>query len=137
MYSTIMIPVDLEHTEQMEKALSVGADLVRAYNAEVHLVSITQSSPTKIARTPEEFAEQLSIYADACTDKYGVPFTSHAKTSIGLTVDLDNILSHVAEAIHADLILMASHVPGLSEYIFSSHAGYLASHSKMSVFIVR
>jgi len=137
MYSTIMIPIDLEHTDQMEKALTVGTDLVKTYNAKVHLVGITQSSPTEIASTPEEFAEKLSTYADTCTDKYGVPFISHTETSHDIAIDLDHVLSHVAEAIHADLIVMASHVPGLSDYIFSSNAGYLASHSKLSVFVVR
>jgi nucleotide-binding universal stress UspA family protein len=32
---------------------------------------------------------------------------------------------------------MGSHVPGFAEHLFSSNAGYLASHTDISVFIVR
>ena len=37
----------------------------------------------------------------------------------------------------ADLVVMASHVPGVLEHIFSSNAGYVARHAKVSVFVVR
>ena len=36
-----------------------------------------------------------------------------------------------------DLIVMASHVPGVAEYVFASNAGYLASHADLSVLVVR
>jgi hypothetical protein len=34
-------------------------------------------------------------------------------------------------------VVMASHVPGMLEHVWSSHAGRLASHASASVFIVR
>ena len=46
-------------------------------------------------------------------------------------------LVELADRVDADLIVMASHIPGLADYVFSSNAGYLASHSKLSVFVVR
>lgn len=137
MFSKIMIPVDLGHAEQLDKALSAAAGLATQHGASVNVVGVTQSGPTPIARTPEEFAEKLSAFAADCSQKYGVTFTAHSEISHDPTIDLEATLMSAAESSGADLIVMASHVPGFAEYVFSSNAGYLASHSKMSVFVVR
>lgn len=137
MFTRIMIPVDLEHTDQMEKALAIAAEIAERHGAEAHIVGVTQSGPTEIARTPEAFAEELTAFAAEHSETLGIEFKTQSEVSHDITVDLDDALERAAEAIGADLIVMASHVPGLSDYVFSSNAGYLASHLKMSVFVVR
>lgn len=137
MFSTIMVPVDLEHTEMMEKALTVAADLATQYDATVNLVGVSQSVATKVARTPEAFAEKLAAFAAEQSQKRGLTIQSRPEISHDIRIDLDAVLSRAATAINADLIVMASHVPGLAEHVFASNAGYLASHAKMSVFVVR
>ena len=42
-----------------------------------------------------------------------------------------------AKNTNSDLIVMASHVSGLKDQIFSSNAGYVASRAQMSVYGVR
>ena len=37
----------------------------------------------------------------------------------------------------ADLVVMQSHVPNLTDYIWPSNGGTVASHSRASVFVVR
>lgn len=54
-----------------------------------------------------------------------------------VAVDLGNVLIKAAEDMGVDLIVMASHIPGLLEHIFASNAGYVASHAKCSVYVVR
>lgn len=137
MFSNIMIPVDLSHAEQLDKAMAIAASLAKQHDAKATVVGVTQSGPTMIARTPEEFAEKLGVYAAENSQKHGVTFTAHSEISHDPTIDLDDTLMGAAESIGADLIVMASHVPGFAEYVFASNAGYLASHSKMSVFVVR
>lgn len=137
MFSSIMIPVDLRHTDRMEKALSIAADISKTYGAPAHIVGVTSSAPTEIAHNPKEFAEKLSEFAAGCSQKHGATFTPHAEVSHDPAVDLDDTLARAAEDLGADLIVMASHVPGLAEYVFASNAGYLASHSSISVFVVR
>ena len=51
--------------------------------------------------------------------------------------DLDHRLIAAGREIGADLIVMASHLPGLPEHLFASNAGAVASHAKVSVFVVR
>lgn len=137
MFSKIMIPVDLGHTDKLDKAISIAAGLAKEYDAEAKVVGVTQSGPTTIAPNPEKFAEKLGAFADECSKKYGVNFTAHSAISHDPTIDLDGTLMSAADSIGADLIVMASHIPGFAEYVFASNAGYLASHSKMSVFVVR
>lgn len=132
-----MVPVDLRHTDRLEKALAVAANLAKQYGAEAHIVGVTLSAPTEIAHSPEEFAEKLTAFTADQSAVLGVTFRPHAEVSHDTTIDLDDVLSRSADAIGADLIVMASHVPGLADHIFASNAGYLASHSSMSVFVVR
>lgn len=137
MFSKIMVPVDLAHADQLEKAISVAADLAKQYGAQATLVGVTQSGPTEVARTPQEYSEKLASFASEVSEKSGVTFSTHSETSHDPTIDLDDTIMRASEAIGADLIVMASHIPGFAEYIFASNAGYVASHSKLSVFVVR
>lgn len=137
MYTNIMVPVDLAHTDQLDKALSVAADMAKSYGAKAHMVGVTMSAPSSVAHTPEEFAQKLSAFAEEKSGALGVSFTPHAEISHDLTIDLEEVLQRAADSVGADLIVMASHVPGMAEYVWSSNAGYLASHSSLSVFVVR
>ena len=137
MYQKIMVPVDLGHADKLGKALTTAADLAKHYKAPVHLVGVTAPAPSAVAHNPEEFTEKLKAFAAAESAKHAVDFTAHAIVTPDPAVELDARLGREAEEIGADLIVMASHVPGLAEHIFSSNAGYLASHSTISVFVVR
>jgi len=44
-------------------------------------------------------------------------------------VELHAKLTGAVKDAGADLIVMASHLPGLPEYIFASHAGAVVSHA--------
>ncbi len=137
MFKRIMLPVDLAHAETLEKALQTSADLVKHYGAELHAVGVTHAAPGAVAHNPAEFAKKLEAFAAEQTAKYGVDFKVRAMTSHDPAVDLDGTLEKAASEINADLIVMASHTPGFLDHIFASNAGYLASHSSLSVLVVR
>ena len=137
MYKSIMIPVDLAHAEQLDKALATAADLARHYGAQLHMVGVTDTAPSSVAHDPVEFAAKLAAFAQDQSKKAGVTFHPKAMTSPDLTIDLDEALQAAIEELGCDLVVMASHVPGLVEYIFASRAGYLASHAMVWVFVVR
>ena len=137
MFTKIMVPVDLAHTEHLRKALRIAADLANSYGAEAHLVGVTMSSPSSVAPSPEVFSKKLEAYAAERSKELGVRFQAHTEISHDIAVDLDDVLQRAAENLGADLVVMASHVPGLAEHVFASNAGYLASHGDISVFVVR
>ena len=137
MFTSIMVPVDLAHTDEMTKALEIAADLAKRYHAKTHIVGVTHSAPSGVARSPEDFSDKLLAFAHAQSQDLGVMFEARTEMCNDIAVELDAALERAAEAIGADLIVMASHVPGFTEHIFASNAGYLAAHSSLSVLVVR
>lgn len=137
MYKTLMVPVDLAHADALDKALGTAADLAKMYTAALWYVGVTTTAPGSVAHTPEEFAERLQAFADAQASRHGVPAQSKALLSHDPSSDLSKTLLSAADALGADLIVMASHVPGVTDHIFHSHGGTIASRSSVSVFVVR
>ena len=137
MYRNIVVPVDLAHVDQLEKALITAADLCRHYQARVTLVGVTASTPSETAHNPEEFEDKLQSFAAAQSEQLDVTFECRAISIPDPGVDLEKALDRVIHDLNADLVVMASHVPGFRDHFFRSHGGYLASHTDVSVFIVR
>jgi len=132
-----MLPVDLQHTESLDKAIKVAADLVKLYQAELIFVGVTGNVPGSIASDYSEFVIALETFAATHAKRHDILIASKGIASLDVAAELDTILVDAAAEIQADLIVMASHIPGLADYVFSSNAGYLANHAKLSVFVVR
>lgn len=137
MYNAVMIPVDLAHADKLGKALQTAADLAKLYSAKLVCVGVTGSAPSDVAHNPAEFAQKLAAFAADQSAKLGIPMEAKAVTSHDQAVDIDDTLEKAADEIGADLVVMASHVPGIMEYLIASRAGYMASHSSRSVLVVR
>lgn len=137
MYSKIMVPVDLAHLQHLDKAIATAADLAKRYAIPLCIVGVTAETPTEVAHTPAEFRKRLEDFGAAQSKTHGLQIEAAAYTSHDPAVDVDKTLIAAAGELGADLIVMASHVPGLPEYIISSNAGAVASHAPVSVFVVR
>lgn len=137
MYKKIMVPVDLAHIERLDKAITTATDLAKHYGIPICFVGVTAETPTALAHTPREFAQKLEAFGAAQSQKHGLDIDTKAYPDHDPAADLDKTLIEAAETNGADLIVMASHVPGLAEHIFASNAGAVASHAEMSVFVVR
>ena len=137
MYRRIMVPVDLEHGGALEKALATAAAIAQQQGGALTYVAVTTSAPGPVAHGPEEFTEHLQEFAAEQGRRFGVETHALTRVSHDPTSDLNTTLLDAADDLDADLIVMASHVPGVIEHLFASHAGYVANHAKMSVFVVR
>ena len=137
MYRKIMVPVDLAHIERLDKALATATDLAKHYGTSICFVGVTAETPTEVAHNPTEFGAKLKEFGARQSAKHGLDVETAAYPSHDPAVDLDRTLIAAAEQNGADLIVMASHVPGLQEHIFASHAGAVASHARVSVFVIR
>ncbi|MEO1197830.1 MAG: universal stress protein [Pseudomonadota bacterium] len=137
MYQRIMVPVDLAHLDRLDKALTTASDIAKHHGAPVSYVGITSSQPSAVAHTPEEFEDKLIAFAQDQAARHGLETSAKAYVTHDPAVDLDQTLLHAISDTGADLVVMASHVPGLIEHIFASNAGYVASHATVSVFVIR
>ncbi len=137
MVSSIMIPVDLAHVDTLQEAIDVAVKLAKADNASMTIIGVTESVLTQVAKAPEEYTSKLEKFAADLSDKNNLPVAAKSIVDVDVPADLGGVLVGTAEEIGADLIVMASHIPRILEYLFSSNAGFVALHAKCSVYIVR
>ncbi|MFQ1701233.1 universal stress protein [Loktanella agnita] len=137
MFSKIMVPVDLAHREKLRAAIDVTAELARTYGAEVCYVGVTTSAPSSVAHTPDEYGAKLAAFAQEQAAAHGETASSHVIVSHDPTADLDRDLVKAVTEVGADLVVMATHVPSVTDLIWPSNGGRLATHTDVSVFLVR
>jgi nucleotide-binding universal stress UspA family protein len=137
MYKNILIPVDLNHADTLGKALTTAAALGRSFAASLTLFNVAGTGLGRPAELPEVYAAQLDEFAKQKSKELDVHFLAVSDFSDDPAAELAVRLRREIEKGDYDLVVMATHMPGFSEYVFASHAGYLASHAKISVFVVR
>lgn len=137
MYKQIMIPVDLTHIEHLEKALKTAADLAQHYGSPVVYVGVTPETPSPVAHNPTEFAQKLEAFAQDQASKHGHEAAAKAYASHDPAIDINDTLLRAINETGADLVVMQSHIPNVTDYIWPSHGGSVASHADVSVFLVR
>ncbi len=137
MYKRLMVPVDLNHIPALDKALRVAADLSRHYEAPACYVGVTSPQPSRVAHNPAEYAGKLEAFARQQASARGHTATSHAVISHDPSIDLERALLRAIDETGADLVVVASHLPGLADRFWPSNGGSLASHASASVLVVR
>ncbi len=137
MYRKIMVPVDLAQIETIEPTLETVADLARHYNAEVCYVGVTSTAPGSVARTPEEFGKKLEAFAQKRHQVHGQPVSTLTIATADPVADVDDRLIRAIDEVGADLVVMPTHLPKHIDIIMPSHGGKVATHTDVSVFLVR
>ncbi|PXX90347.1 universal stress protein UspA [Marinobacter vulgaris] len=139
MYSKILVPVDLAHKDKIAKALDTAIDIAKHYQAKISYVTVTNTTPSEAAHNPEELAEKLANFASEQSQSHGVETESQVIKSADTAVELDKKLLKVIKDSGADLVVMASHAPGIGDklHFIHSNGADIVKHSDISVFIVR
>jgi nucleotide-binding universal stress UspA family protein len=137
MFSRIMVPVDLAHRNKLGKALKCAAELGRTWDIPVIYTGVTTNVPSGVAHRPAEYTEKLAAFAAEQATAEGIETGYHTVVSHDPAVDLDPALIRAADEMEADLIVMASHLPNVTDYIWPSNGGTVASHAKVTVMVVR
>ncbi len=137
MFKNIMVPVDLAHAGDLVRALQCAGDLAKHYGATITYVGVTASAPSALAHNPKEYQAKLAEFAGAQGKAHGVTTSAHTVISHDPTADLDDALLKASKELNADLVVMASHLPNLTDYIWPSNGGKVAAHAKASVMVVR
>lgn len=137
MFERIMVPVDLAHHDSLAKALDCAATMAKQSRAEVIYVGVTAEQPSEIAHNPAEYEAKLKAFAEDQGARHGITSRAHAVASHDPATDLNATLLQAVEDTRADLVVMASHEPGMMDHFWPSHGGKLAEQAKCSVFVVR
>ncbi len=138
MYKSIVIAVALFNKGATSRSLIQKANKLIDPDGTITLVHVLDEIPpyfrTVVSR--EQLLEQRKAVSEQ--------LKSLAATAKAKTVDMDlragkpseNILA-CAEECHADLIMMASHKPDMSDYFIGSTAARVVRHSPISVLVTR
>ncbi len=138
MYSRILVPVDLENIDQLGKALDLAGQTAKHHDAEVIYVDVVDAVPTTSdTGDVQRVADHLKIFAEEQAKRHGIKAVGEVTLRSDLRLNIASDIIKTANETDCDLIVIASHVPGLKEHIFSSNAGYVAAHASMSVYVVR
>lgn len=137
MFELIMVPVDLEHEESLGRALSCAADIARIHNSKVCYVGATMWAPNASSHAPAEYEKKLAGFAEGQANQYGHSSSYKMMISNDPVTDIDDVLLKAVKETGADLVVMATHKPGIGDYIWPSNGGRIAAHADASVFLVR
>lgn len=139
MYRKILVPVDLSHLDKMPKALNTAIDMAKHYGATLCYVTVTNSTPGAAAHNPEELADRMREFAEEQGKSHGIKTEAEVLSSVDTAVELDDKLLEAIKNTGADLVVMASHAPGLGDklHLLRSNGAEIVKHSDISVFVVR
>ena len=137
MFHKIMTPVDLGHLDTLGLALQCAADLARQHGSEVCYVGVTTQTPGPLGHTPAEYEEKLKAFVASQGSAHGHKASHMVMIAHDPTTDVDDVLLDAVKKTGADLVVMATHKPGIGDYIWPSNGGKLAAHADASVFLVR
>ncbi len=138
MYKSIIVAVALFNRGATSRSLIQKANNLVDPDGSITLVYVLDEVPAYL--TAAITREQLMEHRKAIREQ----LDSLAAGAKAKTVDIDirggrpseNILAAAREC-HADLILVASHKPGMSDYFIGSTAARVVRHSQISVLISR
>ena len=137
MYKKLLVPVEPSQVEKHKLALEMAEHLSSNDGAEITLLTVIEPIPGYFAQgqsmpdIQKKAADQiLTALKEFAGDRKGV----HLKVLQGHAAT--QILDH-AEKVGADCIVVASHRPGLADYLIGSTAARLVRHAPCSVHVMR
>lgn len=138
MYSRILVPVDLDNVDQLKKALSVAAQMAKENDATVVYVAIVDAVPTSSTQSEGvRTKDRLDSFTAEQAKTHGIKTADHVMLRGDLHLHVGKEIIQTAQNAECDLIVMASHMPGLKDHILSSNAGYVATHAPVCVYVIR
>jgi universal stress protein F len=136
MYKTILVPIDMSHIAEGKANIDLAAEHAAA-GASIILLNVVEEIPNWAAVELPAGLLDKSLEASQSELK-------EIAAAAGLTVEVDvrtghsyNTILDVAEEKKADLIIIASHRPGLQDYFLGSTASKVVRHANCSVLVVR
>lgn len=138
MYDSIVVAVALFSNGATSRKLIEKANALINPSGTITLVHVLDEIPAFLAASVEQ--EQLLDHRKAIRAQ----LTSLAATAVAGRVDIDlrggkpaDEIIACAEETKADLIMIASHKPGLSDYFIGSTASRVVRHAQTSVLVSR
>ena len=140
MFHRILLAVDLADEAQSPKGLAEALELVKLTEGQLRLVNVQPLLPaTFMEYVPADFdAEQERRAHEALREvaaKIALP-PARLSTAVASGGVYHELLRE-AEEWGADLVVIGSHRPVMSDYLLGSNAKTIVAHAECSVLVVR
>ena len=141
MYKDILLPIDLDQESSWRKALPLAVELGKSFSARLHIMTVVPDYQFHYVSQyfPAGYEEKMIAAAEERLRDFATEHVAE-DVQVQLIVAHGSIYRQVAKAaedIGADLIIMASHTPGASDFLIGPNAEKVLHHFKRSVLIVR
>lgn len=136
MYTNILVAIEPTHTEKHERAISMATHLADPV-AEITALTVIEPVPGYFPphELPQSLKEQAGAQALGQLRRFVGP-RSEIHTEL-LHGHAANAILNYAKNHNIDCIIIASHKPGLSDYLLGSTAARIVRHATCSVHILR
>ena len=136
MFKHILLPVDVAHLDEGHKTLEVAL-AIKSPDTSITLLYVMEDIPNWT-----DFDLPPNFKEDSMQTAHKALETIAAKTDqpLGIEVRTGHAYSTIlkeAEALDIDLIVLASHKPGLKDYFIGTNTTKIVSHAECSVVVVR
>ncbi len=139
MIETILVPIDVSEKEAGGTALDLARGLAKTYGSKIILLTVVEQVPAYVAaQIPAGFHKKALSDAAADLDEMA---SDHGVAEIAEIVVREGHPStkilEFANETSADMIVIASHDPGLVDYLLGSVAARVVRHAHCSVLVTR
>ncbi|MBL4731278.1 MAG: universal stress protein [Rhizobiaceae bacterium] len=139
MIKNILVPIDMAHAERGATMINQAREMFGDKGGDITLLHVVQEIPAYVrAEMPSDLDDKAITDSKAhlqnLIENYNLPETTKIKVRQGNP--FHEILAEAKES-GTDLIVIASHQPGITDYLLGSVAGQVVRHSKCSVLVLR
>jgi universal stress protein F len=136
MYNTILVPVDPSHKHSGINAIKIAKKLIND-SGDILLVSVLEHIPTHVElQLPNGVRDNVRKQALAELKNIAKDNGIGSKVQIRSGHAANSILE-AADSHNVDLIIIASHQPGLTDYFLGSTAARVVRHAQCPVLVDR
>jgi len=136
MYKTILVPTDIAHLAEGKLTVDLAVDHA-SDDTRIVLLNVIEEIPSWASvAIPTEIIQKSTT--DAQDELKAVANASGRKMDVIVrTGHSYSIILDVAKEVESELIIIASHRPGLQDYFLGSTAAKVVRHAPCSVLVVR
>ena len=140
MYRRIILAVDLPDLSTAPKGLAEALELAKAWGGDLRLVNVVAVVPTTFMEyVPADFDATQTKRATETLNTViaGIDLPAERKSGAARAGSIYHELLEEAADWNADLIVVGSHRPVMSDYLLGSNAKTIVRHAQCSVLVVR
>jgi universal stress protein F len=136
MYRNVLVPIAFHGASDDGAAALAAARSLCAPGGRITLLHVLEEMPQHIANyLPDHYRHEMRAAAETGLAQLARPVPG-AVTAVAEGRAAPAILDH-AQAGHADCIVIASHRPGMQDWLIGSTAAQVVRHARCSVLVLR